>query len=275
MIRICENLDFSDYWSDPAVSSSTLKKFLIHPTPAHVKYAIENPKDDNDALLCGRVLHSILLEPHTLDTLYVIEREKLRHKTKLEKNGGTKEAWDKLKAESDSRIVPLVSHELWATAKGMADNIESMDIWTPLSKYGKKELSIFAKIRNQAVKARLDLIFGSHIFDIKSTRHTLTDDKISKIILDERYHLSAAMYMDVANAAGIEASRFSWIFVENFPPYLCRIIEAPAEMIAAGRNELQYCLRKWKAASDGYWPGYDHDASYATMPAWYRFEGKL
>lgn len=267
--RIIKDLHFDDYWSHPAVSSSTLKKFLKLPTPAHVKHEIENPKDDSDALILGRLLHCLLLEPQNLDAYFVIEREKLWDKTKLKKNGGSKEDWDALKADADTRLLPIVPHDLWQKAQAMAKNIEDVDTWAHVSKFGVKELSVFTEIKGQPVKARFDLLYGGNIFDIKSSRHMLTDQNIRNVIHDEKYHLSAAMYLDVGKAAGVPVDRFVWVFVESFAPYLCRIIEAPPEMIEAGRKAYLHCLSKYKTASAGFWPGYDRDPSFIETPNWY------
>ena len=97
----------------------------------------------------------------------------------------------------------------------------------------------------------------------------LTDQNIRNVIHDEKYHLSAAMYLDVGKAAGVPVDRFIWVFVESFAPYLCRIIEAPPEMIEAGGKAYLHCLSKYKTASAGFWPGYDRDPSFIETPNWY------
>lgn len=269
--RIVKDLHFDDYWADPAVSSSTLKKFLQLPTPAHVKHAIDNPQDDSEALLLGRLLHCLLLEPERLDSYFVIERDRLRDKTRLEKNGGSKELWDALKAKAETALLPLVPFDMWQKAQAMARNIEALDLWMPISKEGHKELSVFTEIRNQRVKARYDILYGDTIFDIKSSRHMLTDANISKVIEDMNYHLSAAMYLDIGNAAGLRVKRFVWIFVENFPPYLCRIKEATQTMLDAGQREFFHCLGKYKTGVDAsHWPGYDQDSSYIDLSPYYK-----
>jgi hypothetical protein len=268
--RIVKDLHFDDYWQDPAVSSSMLKKFLQLPTPAHVKHAIDNPISDSDALLLGRLLHCLLLEPERLDIYFVIERDRLRDKTRLEKNGGSKEAWDALKGKAEAQLLPLVPFDMWQKAQAMAANIQALDLWEGLAKFGKKELSVFSEIKGQKVKARYDILFGSAIFDIKSSRHMLTDENISKVIEEQHYHLSAAMYLDVGAAAGLKVERFIWIFVENFAPYLCRVKEATLPMLEAGRKEYLHCLSKYKTGTQGHWPGYDQDASYIDLSPYYK-----
>ena len=270
--RIVRDLHFDDYWDDPAVSSSTLKKFLQLPTPAHVKHAIDNPSADTEALILGRLLHCILLEPDRLDSYFVIERAKLWEKTKLGKNGGSKEAWDALKAEAEALLVPLIPHEMWVKAEAMAANIQALDLWQGIAKHGEKEISVFGEIQKQKVKARYDVLYGSAIFDIKSTRYGLTDQEIAKVIADNKYHLSASMYLAVGKAAGLTVDRFVWFFVENTAPFLCRPVEATPTMLKTGEKEFLYCLSKYKQGMEGYWPGYDRDSAYIDLPQWYRFE---
>lgn len=269
---VVPNLSAKDYHAHPADSSSILKHYLKFPTPAHARDAIENPKEQGDALLRGNVTHTLTLEPHRIDLDYVIEREKLHDKTRLVKNGGSKEIWDDMKKRADEQLLPIVDHKMWRDANGMADSIKAHDEWKKLanSKRTQFELSVFSQIKGRPVKARYDATKSGIVFDIKTCRFPLTDAKIMQVIASEKYHLSAAMYLEVGQSIGLEVDTFVWVFVESFRPYLCRFFEATEKMLDVGRDEFYYALEKHgqckKAKS---WPGYSTAITKIDLPDWY------
>lgn len=269
---IVENMSSKDYHAHPAVGSSTLKNYLKFPTHAHAKDAIENPKEAGEALLRGSVVHTLCLEPDRIDLDYVIEREKLHDKTRLVKNGGSKELWDNMKKRADDMLIPIVDHKMWQQANGMADSIKAHPLWEEAGKNAQKEISVFAKLKNQSVKARPDAVHNRVILDIKTCRFPLTDAKIMQVVASEKYHLSAAMYIEVCIAAGldIDPERFVWVFVESFSPYLCRFFEAKPKMLEVGMEEFYYALNQHgQCKKTKVWPGYTKELTSIDLPDWY------
>ncbi|EBY9283622.1 TPA: PD-(D/E)XK nuclease-like domain-containing protein [Salmonella enterica subsp. enterica serovar Denver] len=70
-------------------------------------------------------------------------------------------------------------------------------------------------------------------------------------IIERGYHISAAMYCDVA-----ALDTFAWIFVNKDPGYhWVAVVWAPAEMLELGRQEYRRLLRQINEATfSGYWP---------------------
>lgn len=268
---IVRNLPSIEYHAHPSVSSSILKNYLKYPTPAHAKFAINNPHDSGkEALLRGSVVHTLLLEPHRIDLDYVIEYKKLFDKTKLVKNGGDKETWDAMKKQADEKLLPIVPHSIWVEAKGMAESIQSHEYWQLVGKRADKEFSLFSTISGVPVRARYDALYGRVVLDIKTCRFPLTDAKIDQVIASEKYHISAAMYLEVGKSLGIEVDRFVWVFVESFKPHLCRFVEASKRMLDTGRDEFYYALEKHKECTfNSVWPGYPNEIRESDLPDWY------
>jgi len=264
------NLPAKDYHAHPATGSSTLKNYLKFPTAAHARDAIENPKEAGDAALRGTVTHTLLLEPHRLDLDYVIEREKLHDKTRLIKNGGSKEDWDAMKKRADELLLPIVDHKTWREANGMADSVKAHKQWKKLGKGAEFELSVFGQINGHPVKARYDAVKNGVILDVKTCRFPLTDAKIMQVIASEKYHLSAAMYLEVGKSIGLDVDTFNWVFVESFRPYLCRFFEAKPKMLEVGLEEFYYALEKHgQCKKDKKWPGYTEEITEIDLPDWY------
>lgn len=274
-IGIHEGVPFNVYNAFDAARSSELKLLLDGP-PADLKYAIDNPKtDDSDALLEGELLHSLLLEPDTVVGRFVFETQPLKDKNKLSINGGSKEAWDILKAEAKDKGLPIISYDMNARANAMAAQVRRHTLWKNLDEFGRKELTLVAEINGVLCKVRLDILLygktmGGVVFDLKTTREKLTTRKIRSTITDYSYHLSAAMYIEVGKALGLDLRGFNWIWVEKSPPHNVRITAATPRMLKVGREEFYKTLDVFKSCCEsGTWDSYPIDIEEIDLPSWY------
>lgn len=267
---IIEGLSNDAYHADKAISSTGLKKLLTG-TPAHLRaYLYNDAKIESEALLRGSVLHSMLLEPDTLNDNYIFERNYLVNKTRLSKNGGTKEHWDSLKEVAEVTGKPLVKYEIYAACKAMRDKVQAHDFWPNIGRDAKKEISLFTEIEGVPVKARYDAILSDAVIDLKTSRDILTSANIQKTIVKLGYHFSAAMYLAIGRKLGIKVDRFVWIFVENQEPYGCRYVEASQEMLEIGEQEFLKCLKKYKTCLENDdWEAYPKTIDVIDLPNWY------
>ncbi|MDK9638378.1 RecE family exodeoxyribonuclease, partial [Enterobacter hormaechei] len=76
-------------------------------------------------------------------------------------------------------------------------------------------------------------------------------DRLHREIIDRDYHLSAAMYCDIA---GLD--KFTWIFVNKDPGYhWVAVVDASPMLLELGRKEYRRVLRQIEEAMEtGYWP---------------------
>lgn len=270
-VGIHENVSMERYNEIHALRSTLLKE-LLDGTPAHLKDALDNPEEkDSNALLQGRVLHAMLLEPGKLHDYFVFEDLKLGDKTKLIMNGGSKETWDLMKKDASLRGLPLVPYAIYSRCLGMSRKVKAHPFWSNLDKNGHKELTLIAVINNVRVKARLDVLLGNVLIaDLKTCRFRLNKRRIQAAITEFGYHLSAAMYLEIAKALGLPAKRFVWIFIESKSPHLVRYFEASTKMLETGQKEFYELLDKVKAceATDT-WEAYPEIVETIDMPDWY------
>ncbi|WP_427195119.1 PD-(D/E)XK nuclease-like domain-containing protein [Morganella morganii] len=94
-------------------------------------------------------------------------------------------------------------------------------------------------------------------FDLKSVslgrfKQDAIEAMIRREILNRDYHVSAAMYCDIA-----ELDQFFWIFVNKDENYnWVAVVEAPPELLELGRLEYKKTLRDIRQAMDtDVWPG--------------------
>lgn len=86
---------------------------------------------------------------------------------------------------------------------------------------------------------------------IGNVRQDRIKERLHREIIDRDYHLSAAMYCDVA---GLDS--FSWIFVNKEPGYhWVAVVEAPELLLELGRKEYRRVLRQiYNAMENDMWP---------------------
>jgi len=268
---IYKSVTNEQYHADPAISSTKLKK-LANSTAYHFKYALENPQTmEGDSILLGSLVHTLVGEPKKLTDQYIIESQPLSDKTKLEKNGGSKGEWDAMKKQSQDQGLPLVKHEIYRNGIAMRNSVFAHPLWQVMADRQKAEISLFAEIEGIPVKARYDLLIGDTIIDLKSTRESLDNENLSRVIAKLGYHFSAAMYIEVGKALSLPMKKFRWIFVENTAPFACRFVEASEEMLETGKQEFYACLEVYKSCKNSNnWPGYTQNIEQLSLPVWYK-----
>jgi hypothetical protein len=274
-IGVYNDVPFSVYNSLDALRSSQVKMLLEGP-PCDLKWKLDNPETSRTpSLLAGEILHAMILEPETIDGRFVFEKEPLIDKTKLVKNGGSKESWDSLKAEAESRKAELVPYDIYSRCLAMAKNVRSHPYFENIEKFARKELTLVAEIEGVLCKVRFDALLygktmGGIIFDIKTTREKLTLRNIAKVIIDYNYQLSAAMYVEIGKALGLDIQGFNWIWVENQAPYNVRLTSANPDMLQRGRKEFYEALAVFKRCCEtGDWGSYPTEIEEVSLPPWY------
>jgi len=268
---LLESLSNDAYHRNPAVGSTSLKK-LLDVTPARLRFLLDNPEEKrSEALVFGSLLHSLILEPDTVFDRYVIETEKLQDKTKAVRNGGSKEIWEDLKKTADATGKDLVKNELWLATQSAANAIKSHDFFHVIAG-SRKEVSLFSMIEGVSCKARYDAWNQDMgiVIDLKTMRRSLSNRAIQREIIDRAYHLSAAMYLRVGRELKLNTTKFVWMFIENFPPYSCRFVEASKALIETGERDFLHCLEIYRDCMErNYWPDYAKQVSVIEPPEWY------
>lgn len=270
-----EGVPFTHYNALDALRSSQVKMLLEGP-PCDLKWELDNPETTRTpSLLTGELLHAMILEPDTIGSRFVFEKEPLVDKTKLVKNGGSKEIWDSLKAEAEARGAELVPFDIYSKCLMMAKNVRAHPYFENIEKFARKELTLVAEIEGVLCKVRFDALLygktmGGIVFDIKTTREKLTLRNIAKVVIDYNYQLSAAMYIEVGKALGLDLQGFNWIWVENLPPYNVRLTSANPDMLQRGRKEFYEALAVFKRCCEsGDWGSYPTEIEEVSLPPWY------
>ena len=247
------------YHAGPGVSSSGLKEILR--SPAHYEDRRGNPSS-SAAMRTGSVAHTLLLEPHKFKTDYAIadcasSTAKAFEMTKLANPGKTVVC--RTEAEDGSAIAKAVR------ANRFASNVL-------LSPGGLNEVSVYWRDPDTDVlcKARADRITRGTIADLKTTQDARFH-KFQRSVVDFKYHLSAAFYVDGFNQAIGEQHDFCWIAAESVRPHEVAFYAADPLLIETGRAEYKLALRAYRDhVAANFIAGYPESFVNLCLPGWYQ-----
>lgn len=158
----------------------------------------------------------------------------------------------------------MISHEMYGLIKNINDALQANKDASRLLNHPAKqsEVSYFGLDEETGLEVRvrpdieIRLPYESICADLKTVslgyvRQDKLKDRLHREIIDRDYHLSAAMYCDIA---GLD--KFTWIFVNKDPGYhWVVVVDASPMLLELGRKEYRRALRQIEEAMEtGYWP---------------------
>ena len=255
-----------EYRANPAISHSELLK--LRGCPAKFKYEMDHPEPPTDAMIFGRAVHKLLLEPDDFETefavLPVLDRRTKEGRIAYDEFVKANEGKDCIKPD---QIV-------------IADEMVAAVNATPFVKKllsGDKEKPVFwvDELTAEPCKARFDClsIVGDKVIivDYKTTTDASSDAFVRNAI-NLGYDMQAAMYIEGAKQAlGANAS-FVFIAQEKEPPYAVNIFEADELFVKRGGDIFRELLGIYhECKTSGEWYGYlgkYENINNLGLPAW-------
>lgn len=252
---VYEDLLESQYRSDPGVSQSELK--CLARSPAHYRAGLDEEREDTDALILGRIVGQLAIEPDR-KPWWTVRPENLDLRTKAGKE------WAK---ENPNPI----SHEMWTHATRMATALLDHPVAGDIIKNSKREVSVFdnAEVNVGTIrrKARIDLVTdGSVLADIKTTLDA-REHQFRKSIRKFGYHIQAWSYRDIWNSRmpDYRKEHFLFIAIEKTPPYGIQIHHMHEDFMAEGGTQYLSLLNQFaKCQQENVWPGYSDAINVIT-----------
>jgi exodeoxyribonuclease VIII len=210
-----------------------------------------------DALILGSYVHSLLLEPETIEKDFV-EVEKLDLRKNVDK--AKKKELDAYMALDENKHKMFVSPELIESAYGMANAIRNEPMFYKLVNGSKIEKSIFFTHKSTGLqcKARPDAWNNQIVVDVKTTSDA-SYRGFQSSALKYGYFLQAGMIKEALKSVGIEMTEFVIPCVESKPPYHTAIYTMDDDALSYGSSlfndlmeRLAVCLERDEWESYGY-----------------------
>jgi hypothetical protein len=262
------------YHGAPGFSNSMLKN--MEP-PARLPVYLAEKREPTAAQIIGTLVHARVLEPDKpLPKIVVppetypapadcsaVKQKKAQPGDPLPWHGSANycKAWNQNNRAAGNIILTQTEFDcVNGCVASIAKNPRCKEIFAR----GKSEVSLFRNFNYGGTvlrKARFDwLPLGNALVDVKTTQDA-SPEAFAKEILNYRYHVQAAYYLDIFNDSRAESEPpkecFIFVAVEKHPPYLTAVYNLEIKAIGQGRKLYIDGLVKYiDCASRNEWPGY-------------------
>jgi hypothetical protein len=268
---VSENTDPAKYFVQPhkrgeasyIVSRSDLVAFGQCPR----RWLLGFEPEDSDAMVWGSLLDCLLLSPDRFAAEYVVKPSTYTDKDGTEKKwNGNATKCKEWAAEHEGK--KLVGADVWDSAQLAIERLQADARIHDMLTASKKQVMVTGDFTDAAtgvtvpVRCMIDLVPPEPIWlaDLKTVR---TADAFAWKweVFRRQYHVQAAMYLDLWNAAtGDDRSMFAYVMSENLHPYEPARRCIGPDFIGMGRgwycSKLQdYC----HAIKTGVFRGYEFD----------------
>jgi len=256
-------MPFSDYLAADAMSNSGLK--LMRKSPAHYRAGQDPDAEQKPSLRRGSLLHTLVLEPETMASRYMVKPAGMTFSTKEGK------AW----RDAVPAGVEVVSADELKVATRQASNLRAVPEIAALLGQGEAEVSFFwiDELTGVLCKGRADWVYrtgqGVILPDLK-TSEDVSPSGFAKACARYGYHMQAAWYSDGWKAAtGEDVLGFVFGAVESSWPNVAEAYMLDDEAIDKGRAECRRLLNLYASCkASNHWPAYAETITPLSLPAW-------
>lgn len=280
--RVAFGLPFADYRASEGVSVSTLRR--IHRSPAHYRHAATQPGEDSEAMLLGTIVHTALLEPWLLPTLYHPEPVEWQHDGRTKAGKAERAAWRD--ATAGRQIVPGA---IWDQATHIATAVGNHPIASRLIQHVPtyaREATCWSPDPETGIMRRARPDLPTQVGALLDLKTTVSADprEFSASIAKWGYHDQAAQYLDVCNDTLAAHSgwqpfdRFVFVAAEKTAPYAVSVLELSQAAIDLGRDRNRRAYHRLAECQESdRWPDYTDpevtEIATVDLPRWaYRQE---
>lgn len=235
MIAQAESIDISadEYHQRCELSCSMLKVFIDSPKSYFRRFVAKvAPSCDSPSKRLGRLVHSAILEPKTL------ERDCVRAPDSALSNSGQRRGkqWDAFLQENEGKQIlsPGEYGQVEAMFEAAYSNIDAKKLL--LSK-GEVEKTILWQAQGANLRSRLDRLPPRYVTDIKTGNFSTDSQFANGPYTSLRYYVQAAFYLDAAMSLDGELRQFAFICIQSSEPYHCFVHCPLDEDIQQGRDE--------------------------------------
>lgn len=250
----------AEYHQHDAIGSSLLKKIALK----SLLHAMGEEQKTSTALNLGSAVHCSILEPEKFSQEFAIS-EKFDRRTK-----DGKAAALAFEAANEGKIV--ISEQENEIVQGVKEAINTHQIAKGMLTGGESEYSYFAEIDGMACKCRPDYFVQGSLVDLKTCQDASREGFI-KACVSYGYHIQAAFYLDVFNAAnGTNVQDFYFVAVETSKPFAVNTFKMGEIELNLGREQYRAALAKLKALRAGEGTlesyGYAKQINEIQFPLW-------
>jgi len=247
-----------DYYSIKMLSNSSLKNFLDY-SPLKAWYLFKNGIKETPALINGRAIHCVVLEPEVFDNEFMVMPPDINLRTK---DG---------RAERDALLETgktVLKGDQYKLAINIHDAVYNSPNCAKLLE-GDPEVEFFTKFGDIEFKGKVDLINyeKGYVLDLKTTLDA-RPEQFAKECINRYYFMQAWVYREIARRNGHDIKNFIFIAVEKEPPFSKSIIRVTDEQFEIGCAMFDEAMTRYKVALENENRDFDNRIYTVDTPAW-------
>lgn len=252
-----------DYGALEGLNWSTLRHLWT--SPKLLRWRVDHPREDTEALELGRATHCAMLEPERWASSYIARPDFGDMRTKIAK--AARDEWT-AKLAPGLEVLDADEHAL---AERCARSVHAHPSAFALLRGGRAEKPIqWVDELGVKCKARPDYVRPTSFADLKSTRRS-TVREMTRDIATLLYHGQLAFYFDGLVAAHVlpaDAECFV-VAVQTVEPYDVVPFRVGFDSLERGRRLYRALLEKYVACeAAGWWPGLAPEVIPLQLPPW-------
>ena len=228
-----------EYHASEGYSKSALVLFKQSPIKFYHEYILKQKEQkQNDDLLLGNLVHSLVLEPETIANRYHI----YEHINRSTKDG---KAQAKELEEIEKSGLMLIKQDIFDEAKNISECVLNNSIAKSIIDKSAKEKSLYwvDELTGLTFKSRPDLLDTKISGDLKTCRD-ITNIGFSRACVDHGYYLQAAMCKLAMQANDLDFERFVFICISKTEPYEVVNFVLDEQAVEYGINQFKWWSMK-------------------------------
>ncbi len=251
----------AEYHARPELSASQCKVLLENPH----KFYLGLETAQTEAMKFGSVVHKLILEPEDFDNEYAVS-PKFDGRT-------TKGKADKAAFEAQNQANEVITIESYQLAEKCAESVLNSRA-NKLLKNGMVEQAFFGQIAGIKCRCKPDYYVPSQqlAIDIKTCTNSSAEE-FEKSLVNFKYYLQAAFYMDVMASIGKPVKQFIFVCVSKSPPYVVGIYRLSQVAIDIGRAQYNEAIRIYQSIDQFKEPIHKDKAGHfiqtIDLPVWF------
>jgi hypothetical protein len=263
------------YRKAPGVNNSLLSHF--EKSALHARYSLENPSEPTDAMIRGRRVHELILEPELFKERYIYMPDLTHLAVKADGSAASnpkntkayKEAVQNFREQNANKV--CLDREEWALLHNIKEAVYSHPdamAFIEGAKFLEGTAFAYDERTELLLKGRLDIVntdLGC-VADLKMTSDA-RPRFFGRKIDDFNLHRQGAMYRRLARACGFDVEYHVFIVVEDSAPHGVAVYRLDDEALELGDRELESLLDRYKeAVTTDIWPGYSDEIQDISLP---------
>lgn len=256
---IFPSLSFEDYRKLDAYGSSDIRAMRVGP-PAMVPWRRANPHQETDATRLGTAAHCAIIEGDAFQKRFAFKPEGMSFATKEGKAWRASQGGRSIVSHDESeRICGIV-----AAFKAKTAACRSLD---SLDDFSVREASIVWPSQGVALKGRPDWYDGTHVYDLKITRHANERSAAFRAWSEGWSHQLAHYRAGLAAEDGVlRGGRL--VLINPEPPHSVYLLEVKPDTLDLLALENEAAVRRIaECEASGVWPGTPEEWTRVDLPA--------